>query len=276
MDRKPAPSSLLGPSYLPLVAASCFLWFACRSPVPAPKPTKVSGSAAAASAARSLSGTSVAPAQSKRDPCEQAADRCACAAESGAALLNASFPERALQALSHAPSSCLAPALQGARAEALAAVERGPEAVPVATSVLVIDAQNRFARRALAIAAIQAKDFQAADPALAKLVSEDPKDADSLYYLALSQRKRDHYNGAREGFLHVLRINAGYVDARYNLVTLTAAAGAAQEAEHHYQELLQIAPVGDPRVIAARTALNKDAVNAPAELPVLHQSGAAK
>jgi cytochrome c-type biogenesis protein CcmH/NrfG len=162
------------------------------------------------------------------------------------------------------------------RAEALAALERGAEASQLATGALQSEPSNRYARRALAIVAIQTSDFATADAALSKLVSEDAKDVDSLYYLALLQRRRNRYNSAREGFLAVLRLNAQHIDARFNLVTLTAAAGAEQEADHDYQELLQIAPVGDPRLIAARSALRSSGgKDAPIELPVLHQSSPA-
>ncbi|HYQ28699.1 MAG TPA: hypothetical protein VER04_15815 [Polyangiaceae bacterium] len=124
----------------------------------------------------------------------------------------------------------------------------------------------------MAIAAIHKRDFSTSDTLLTKLLAEEPNDVDSLFYAAFSQRKRDHYNAAREGFLRVLRLNAQHIDARYNLVMLTAAAGAAQEAEHDYQELLQITPVGDPRLIAARTAVSHTAGSAPAELPVVHRT----
>ncbi len=210
-----------------------------------------------------------------KDVCAQAADRCGCAAEHGAQLLTACFPERALQLLSRAPASCNTPAFLGARAEALAALERTDEANKVATAALQSEPNNRFARRAQAIVAIQTHDFATSDAALAKLVAEDSKDVDSLYYLALSQRRRNRYNAAREGFLGVLRLDAQHIDARFNLVTLTAAAGADQEAEHDYQELQQIAPVGDPRLIAARSALRGAQKGSPAELPVLHETGAA-
>jgi tetratricopeptide (TPR) repeat protein len=227
--------------------------------------------------ARGASSASVAPSAlgsaAGRDTCAKAADRCACSADQAAQLLAACFTERALQVVSRAPASCVSPAFLGVRAEALAALERNEDATKAATLALKADAQSRFARRALAIVAISTRDFATSDAALSQLSTEDPKDADSLFYLALSQRRRDHYNGAREGFLHVLRLNAQHIDARYNLVTLTAAAGAAQEAEHDYQELLQIAPVGDPRLISARTALHKTDDQAPAELPVLHQTG---
>lgn len=207
-----------------------------------------------------------------KDVCANATDRCACAAERGAELLRACFPERALQLLSRAPASCVTPAFLGVRAESLAALERGDEASAVAKTALQSEPNNRFARRALAIAAILAKNFDASDAALKTLTTEDPKDVDSLYYLALSERRRDKYNAAREGFLSVLRLDAQHIDARFNLVTLTAAAGADQEADHHYQELLQIAPVGDPRLISARSALRGADKAAPAELPVLRQS----
>jgi len=261
------PTRSLSP-LLPLVVvvAGCFLWLACSKPKPGLK-----HGAASASAVGSAAPLTAAKA---RDVCEHAAEPCACAAEQGGKLLTASFPERALQVMSRAPASCTSAALLGPRAEALAAVERGAEATALATSVLTQDAQNRFARRALAITALQRSEFGTADAILSKLVSEDDKDAASLFYVALIQRKGDHYNRAREGFLHVLRISPLYVDARYNLVTLTASAGAAQEAEHHYQELLQVAPVGDPRLIAARTALHQEGPNGPTELPVLHRSSA--
>jgi len=206
-----------------------------------------------------------------KNPCEQASDACTCAAARGAELLRACFAERALQAVSLAPDSCTAPALLGVRAEALAAVERGEEASKLATMVLQAEPKNRFARRALAIAAIQARDFASADAALTALTTEDAKDVDSLFYLALSQRRRDRYNGAREGFLRVLRLDPQHIDARFNLVTLTATAGAAQEAEHDLQELEQITPLGDPRLTAARAAIRGVGQAAAQELPVLHQ-----
>ena len=189
------------------------------------------------------------------DPCAAVADRCACAAEHAAQLLAACFPVRALQVLELAPVSCTASSVVALHAEALAASERGTEAEVLATSVLKADPRNRFARRAIAIAALQNRDFAAADQALSALVAEDARDVDSLYYLALSQRRRDRYNGAREGFLRVLRLNAQHINARYNLVTLTAAAGAADEAQHDYEELLKITPQNDTRLLSAQQAL---------------------
>lgn len=255
--------------------AGVVAWFASRPALP---PVAESGAAVhsgseVASSPSTNASASAKPALSIKDPCEKTTDRCSCAADHGAQLLAASFPERALQVLSRAPSSCAAPEYLGARAEALAALERGDEASAMAVRALQADPKNRFARRARAIALIQSKDYDKADAALRALVAEDEKDADSLFYLALSQRKRDRYNGAREGFLRVLRINAQHVDARYQLVTLTAAAGAAQEAEHDYDQLLQIAPAGDPRVVAARAALNKSDKSGPSELPTLHRAG---
>ncbi len=257
------------------IAIAGFFGVACKSPAPQRERVNATGSAPKGAVAVAASSAPAPDAVKGRDVCEHAADACACAAEQGAKLLAASLPERALQVVSRAPNSCSTSALLGARAEAFAAVERGPEAATLATTVLSSDPQNRLARRALAIASIQKNELPAADTILSKLIGEDAKDADSLFYAALIQRKGDHYNRAREGFLHVLHINPQYIDARYNLVTLTASAGAAQEAEHHYQELLQIAPVGDPRLIAARTALHAQAPSGPAELPVLHKSSVA-
>jgi tetratricopeptide (TPR) repeat protein len=235
----------------------------------------VAGASGAVASSSARPSASALAATLTKDVCADVPDRCACAAEHGAQLLAACFPERALQVVSRAPASCNTPAFLGARAEALAALERADDANKVAAAALQSEPNNRFARRAKAIVAIQAHDFAASDAALAKLVAEDSKDVDSLYYMALSQRRRNHYNAAREGFLGVLRLDAQHIDARFNLVTLTAGAGADQEAEHDYQELLQIAPVGDSRLIAARSALRSADKGAPAELPVLHETSAA-
>jgi len=235
---------------------------------------KAPGSTAAASASASSArpSASALAASLGKDACAGAADRCACAAEHGAQLLGACFPDRALQLVSRAPASCATAAFLGVQAEALAALERGAEASSAAKKALQSEPNNRFARRALAISALQSKDFDAADAALQKLTAEDAKDVDSLYYLALSQRRRGKYNAARERFLAVLRLDAEHIDARFNLVTLTAAAGAEQEAEHDYQELLQIAPVGDPRLDLARAVLRDASKQGAKALPVIQQT----
>ena len=265
-------SSLVGLGFVAAVALGFVLLSKKMTPPATPSqakeplvPGSTSGAAPVSSAVVALG----------KDVCEHEADRCACAASHGADLLNASFPERALQIVSRAPTTCNSAEFLGVRAEVLAAVERTEDATKAAALAVQADPKNRFARRARAIVAIQTHEYEAADAALNALVKEDAKDADSWFYLALSQRRRDHYNGAREGFLHVLRLNPEYIDARYNLVTLTAAAGAAQEAEHDYQELEQITPVGDSRLIAARVALRGADKSAPVELPVLHQGAPA-
>jgi len=267
MKSKRLASSIVALSFVAAMGFG-YSWFVRKRPTASP--------IGATTPSASVSAKAEAPTMTlSKDVCEKAADRCACAADHGAQLLGASFAERALQLTSRAAASCTGSAFLAVRAEALAAVERAEEASKVATVVLQSDPQNRFARRALAIVAMQSKDFGTSDIAFAKLLEEDPKDMDSLFYEALSQRKRDHYNRAREGFLHVLRLNAQHIDARYNLVTLTAAAGAAQEAEHDYQELLQIAPVGDARLVAARAALNHSGSAAPTELPIVHRASSA-
>lgn len=269
-------SSVVGLGFVAVVALGFVFLVKKAPPHQASTETKaplIPGSAGSAPVgAAPVAGSVGAALRAGRDICEHAADRCACAATHGAELLNASFPERALQLVSRAPDSCNTPVFLGVRAEALAALERMDDATTAAAAALQGDAQNRYARRARAIVALQDHDYEAAVTALEALIAEDPRDADSLFYLALSERRRDHYNGAREGFLHTLRVNPEFIDARYNLVTLTATAGAAQEAEHDYEELEKITPVGDSRLIAARAALRGADKNAPAELPVLRAS----
>jgi len=260
-------SSLVGLGFVAAIALGFVLLAKKMSPHAAAPPA---GEALVPATPSSSAPPPAALAAPVKDVCEHEADRCACAASRGADLLSASFPERALQLVSRAPASCNSAPLLGVRAEALAAVERTQDAQQAVTAALAADAKNRFARRAQAIVAIQNHDYDAAEGALNALVAEDQKDADSIFYLALSQRRRGRYNGAREGFLHALRLNPQFIDARYNLVTLTATAGAVQEAEHDYEELEKITPVGDARLIAARTALRGAGKDAPEELPVLH------
>jgi tetratricopeptide (TPR) repeat protein len=196
--------------------------------------------------------------------CASSSDRCDCLKRVAGEFLLSAFPAKALEAATAAPPTCSnRDALNGIRAEALAATGAPEEARRVANDVLSHDGQNRCARRALAIVEASASLWPEADAALNKLIAEDPTDIDSIYYVALADMRRDRYNEARQGFLRVLRTNKRHVDARYNLVTLVAGAGATAEAYHHFEELQAIAPAGDPRIASARAALGSSAPKDP-------------
>src|SRR5258708_9738636 len=97
-----------------LVAVLALCPSACNRKVPpAPAPSASNARPAPSALAATLG----------KDVCAQAPDRCACAAEHGAALLAACFPDRALQLVSRAPASCATPRLTGVRAEAPSALD---------------------------------------------------------------------------------------------------------------------------------------------------------
>jgi tetratricopeptide (TPR) repeat protein len=226
-----------------LLVASLFSSVSCKAPA-----QKREASPAASSAAH----------VQRRRPgaeCQPGEAACACAERRALELLAACFADKAFDAASRAPADCKSAKLAGVRAEALAAAGRDDEARAAAELVAKGDPTNRFARRAQAIVLLNERAFDKAEVALGALIREDAADVDSLFYSALVSRARDRYNDARQGFLRVLHLNKRHIDARYNLVTLTAALGAAEEARHHLAELSEIAPIGDPRLSLAKTAV---------------------
>jgi tetratricopeptide (TPR) repeat protein len=254
MDRKRIASAAIGAVAVTAVGLLGYTSLAHRSVpqgqggVPHTKPAGIAGSDPASSNTSKGRPTSA--------ECATASDRCDCLKHVANDFLLSAFPAKALEVVSGAPPSCSnRDVLDGIRAEALAATGAPEEARRVANDVLSRDGQNRFARRALAIVQVTSSLWPEADAALNKLIAEDPSDIDSLYYVAFSDSRRDRYNEARQGFLRVLRVNNRHVDARYNLVTLVAGAGATAEAYHHFEELQSIAPAGDPRIANARAAL---------------------
>jgi tetratricopeptide (TPR) repeat protein len=77
---------------------------------------------------------------------------------------------------------------------------------------------------------------------------DNPSDVPALYDLALVDQTENHYHAAREGYLHVLRVEPKNLDARYNLAVLTQGIGARSEAQHHVAEFEKAAPRDDARV----------------------------
>ncbi|HLK40407.1 MAG TPA: tetratricopeptide repeat protein [Polyangiaceae bacterium] len=80
--------------------------------------------------------------------------------------------------------------------------------------------------------------------------------ARAAFDAALVAQGDGRYHDAREGYLRALSIDPKMADARYQLALLTHRAHADDEARHHLEELIAIAP-HDPRVPALRLALEK-------------------
>ncbi len=189
--------------------------------------------------------------------CSTQPDPCGCTEQRAIELLSDCFADKAFETARVASPSCKNPGLLGVKAEALAATGQNALARSAAESLLHADPHSRFGRRALAIVRLNERDLDGAETALVALTAEDPNDADSLYYASLVNRARDRYREARQGFLRVLRLNKRHIDARFNLATMTAALGARDEAQHHLDLLLQITPVGDPRLSLAKIAVGE-------------------
>jgi tetratricopeptide (TPR) repeat protein len=185
--------------------------------------------------------------------------------------------------------TCRAARHAGARAEALVATGHTPDGMREADAALALDAGEAHATyarawalslggdaQAAAQAARRAVDlgrgvpamlllgmlsFDAGDVAGARTAFEKaavlaPGDARVLYDQALVAQKQGRYRDAREGYLRALAVDPKMADARYNLVVLTHAAGADDEARHHLDLLAAIAP-GDARLVALRASLSR-------------------
>lgn len=122
---------------------------------------------------------------------------------------------------------------------------------------------GRDARLLATKLAILREDWDAAAPHLEHLLQENPRDADAQYNLGLVAQRRGSFNKARAAYLAALRADPSYAPARYNLAVLTWDAGARDEARHHAQKFLELAP-GDPRAAELRRKVELDAVPAPA------------
>jgi tetratricopeptide (TPR) repeat protein len=88
--------------------------------------------------------------------------------------------------------------------------------------------------------------------ALAKV---SPADPEPVYEAACDADGLGDYNRAREGYLAALRLDRKHANARLKLVLLTARAGAAGEAAHHFEELSFVVAAKDARLAVARAAL---------------------
>jgi tetratricopeptide (TPR) repeat protein len=94
---------------------------------------------------------------------------------------------------------------------------------------------------------MRAGDMDKARQAFDTAAKDSPTDARAAFDAAVIAQQQGRYHDAREGYLKALSLDPKMADARYNLVILTHARNADDEARHHLAELKAIAP-NDPRI----------------------------
>jgi tetratricopeptide (TPR) repeat protein len=231
----------------------------------------------------------MADAERVRRACEGGALRsCACRQEAAHRALDRNLHAEA-QAVLLGDAECdQQPTTRGLLAEVLARSERSDDAIAKANETLGADPNQRFATYALAHAgyakgeiaraadearraiergrgapahlllgliAYRAGNLAAARAEFEQMLVDNAEDVDALYNLAVIAGRQNRYRDAREGYLNVLELDPGHLDARYNLGLLTHSVGASAEAEHHLQKLEAIAPSDDHRVANLRAVL---------------------
>lgn len=90
--------------------------------------------------------------------------------------------------------------------------------------------------------AIEARDYAAAREALAPLTLGDRPDPDALFDMGIVWTALGKYNEAREAYLHTVRVDPGYANARFNLALLTLDHGVVEEAKHHARKFAELQP----------------------------------
>jgi Flp pilus assembly protein TadD len=101
-----------------------------------------------------------------------------------------------------------------------------------------------------------AGDLAGAEAQFRAALTSAPDDPRATYDLALVADRRQQFHDAREGYLRALRLDPTMADARVNLAVLTYSRGAVDEAQHHVEELLKIAP-NDARIPSLFQMLSK-------------------
>lgn len=123
---------------------------------------------------------------------------------------------------------------------------------------------GRDAKLLAAKLAILRDDLDAARRLLTPIARES--DALVLYNLGLIAQRTGQYNEARTRYLAALKADPSYAAIRYNLAVLTWDAGVKDEARHHAQKFLELAP-DDPNAPELRRKVGLDvspAATAPA------------
>jgi tetratricopeptide (TPR) repeat protein len=213
---------------------------------------------------------------------------CDCVVRASAPDVDASRAASVLPRMDRATQHCATNmSFVALRADALSQVARYAEAIVEADRVLATRPEDPHALYARGIAALAAGDVARAlhlgrraeaagrgTPARlliggAQLFSgdiagathtfdaasaADPTSASARYHVGVAAERANKYRDAREAYLHALRLDPAFVDARHALVLLTARNGAKPEAKHHLEKLREIA-AGDPRLAALEKVL---------------------
>jgi tetratricopeptide (TPR) repeat protein len=217
---------------------------------------------------------------------------CTCVSRAADSALDAHHYTDATALTGRAALECFTVApLLGARAEGLAGEGKLEEAARAAAAALRLHERDahavyakalvalgrgdraeslRFAREAVGFGRgtearvfiagllMQSGDRGGAESELKDALAVDPASVPALYDLALLAQEEGRYRAAREGYLRVVSLDPGALDARYNLVILTHGIGADAEASYHIDEMAKVSP-GDPRIAPLRSLLSQGA-----------------
>jgi len=121
----------------------------------------------------------------------------------------------------------------------LLALDRSKDAVPVLEKAVRLAPADKMARRALGHAYQKENDFLKGERALKSLVAENPKDAESWYYLGELLYDNNYYEPALEAFNKTLALNPGEDGARIYKAGALAQLGRTDEAGELYGELVK-------------------------------------
>lgn len=114
---------------------------------------------------------------------------------------------------------------------------------------------------------IKAGSYEEAMPLLASIVRDNPKEADSLYYLGYANEMLHNYRTAFEFYTHAVKADPDHKLAHEGLGLLLLAAGELDRANAELDELKRICAVNceERQVLATRIGQFKDAQAAAAK-----------
>jgi tetratricopeptide (TPR) repeat protein len=122
----------------------------------------------------------------------------------------------------------------------LLALDRSRDAVPVLEKAVSLAPADRMARRALGHAYQKENDLLKGERALTALVAENPRDAESWYYLGELLYDNNYYEPALKAFNKTLALNASEDGARIYKAGALAQLGRTEDARKLYGELVNL------------------------------------
>ncbi len=109
----------------------------------------------------------------------------------------------------------------------------------------------------LGMMALETSALDVAEAELTQAVQLAPKLADAHYNLGVVHHRAGRYNKARAAYLAALFAEPRYLDARHQLILLTAQAGALLEARHHLEKLRAAVSPNDERLASAEARVRE-------------------